>query len=115
MIIKKELAIQREIVPGVSQIHYIDKFSGSGGVSMGMVTLQAGTAIKVHTHKVEDAMVILEGKGIFILGDKEHPVEEGMAVIASAGTPHGFKNNSDAPLRLVYTWPSVEVERFFPE
>ncbi|MDX9872880.1 MAG: cupin domain-containing protein [Clostridia bacterium] len=115
MIIKKEQAIQRELVPGVHQIHYIDKVTGTGGVSMGTVTLQPGAALKVHKHKVEDAMVIIEGKGIFILGDKEYPIEEGMAVYAPAATPHGLKNNSDAPLRIVYTFPAVDVERYFVE
>jgi len=113
MIIKKEKAIQKEIVPGVFQIQYIDKFSGSGAVSMGAVTLQAGAALKVHIHKVEDAMVVIEGKGVFILGGEEHPIEEGMALLAPAGMPHGLVNTSNAPLKIVYTWPSVEVERFF--
>lgn len=113
MIVTKEQAIQREIMPGISQIHYIDKFSGSGGVSMGTVTLQPGTALKVHTHKLEDAMIIIEGKGLFVLGDKEHSIEQGMAVVAPAGMPHGLKNNSDKPLTIVYTWPSVDVERVF--
>jgi len=113
MIIKKEQAIQRELLPGAFQIHYIDKASGAGGVSMGTVTLQPGTALKPHTHKVEDAMIIIEGKGLFILGDKEYPIEKGMAVMAPAGMIHGLKNNGDMPLIIVYTWPSVEVERFF--
>jgi quercetin dioxygenase-like cupin family protein len=113
MIIFKEQATQREVAPGVYQIHYLDKASGAGGVSMGIVTLQPGCGLKTHTHKVEDAMIVLEGKGLFLLGENEHPVEAGMAVIAPAGMPHGLKNNGSAPLKIVYTWPSVEVERFF--
>ncbi|MCR4443386.1 MAG: cupin domain-containing protein [Peptococcaceae bacterium] len=113
MIVKKEQAIHREVVPGVFQTHYIDKSSGAGGVSMGVVTLQPGAGLKPHTHKVEDAMIIIEGKGLFILGDREYPIEEGMAVMAPAGTPHGLRNNGDKPLRIVYTWPAVEVERYF--
>ncbi len=115
MIIQKDKAIQREILPGVSQIHYIDKYSGAGGISMGVVSMEPGTAIKPHVHRVEDAMVILEGKGLFILEGTEYPIEAGMAVIAPAGKAHGLKNNSDALLRIVYTWPSVDVERFFLE
>ncbi len=113
MIIKKEKAIQREISSGIFQIHYIDKYSGSGGISMGVVTLQAGTALKIHTHKVEDAMVIVEGKGTFILAGEEQPIEEGMAVVAPAGMMHGLRNTSDAPLKIAYAWPSVEVEKVF--
>jgi len=113
MIIKKEEAVQKELVPGVFQIHYIDKASGAGAVSMGIVTLQPGCGLKTHTHKVEDAMIILEGQGIFSLGEQQHPVTAGMAVIAPAGMAHGLKNNGTVSLKIVYTWPSVEVERFF--
>ena len=115
MIVTKEQAIQREVVPGVSQIHYLDKATGSGAVSMGVVILQPGAALRQHTHKAEDAMIVIEGKGLMLVGDQEIPIEEGMALLAPANTLHGLKNNSDKPLRIVYTWPAVEVQRFFPE
>jgi len=115
MIVKKEEAIHREVVPGVSQIHYLDKNTGAGAVSMGIVILQPGAALKQHTHKAEDAMIVIEGKGLMLVGDEEHPIEEGMALLAPANTLHGLKNNSDKPLRIVYTWPAVDVARYFPE
>ena len=113
MIIKEEDAIQRELVPGLFQIHYIDKSSGAGGVSMGVVTLMPGAQLKTHVHKLEDAMIVIEGKGLLILEGEEYPIEEGMGLLAPAGKPHGLKNNSDKPLRIVYTWPGVDVERVF--
>lgn len=113
MIVKKEDAIQRELVPGLFQIHYIDKYNGAGGVSMGVVTIMPGAGLKTHVHKLEDAMVVIEGKGLFILEGVEYPIEEGMGLLAPAGKPHGLKNNGDSPLRIVYTWPSVDVERVF--
>lgn len=115
MVVRKDEAIQREVAPGVFQIHYLDKHSGAGGVSMGHVTLQPGAALRVHTHTVEDAMVVVEGNGTFVQGDEEHAIEQGMALLAPAGVPHGLKNDSNGPLRIVYTWPSVDVERFFIE
>lgn len=113
MVINQEEAVQRELVPGVFQTHYIDKHTGAGGVSMGTVTLGPGTALKLHTHKVEDAMVVVEGEGTFLLNGKEYPIREGVAVVAPAGMPHGLKNDSAYTLKIVYTWPSVEVERSF--
>ena len=113
MIVNKEQAVSREVVPGIFQIHYIDKCTGSGGVSMGSVTLKPGTMLNIHTHKVEDAMVIIEGKGLFFLDGEEHSIEKGMAVVAPAGVPHGLKNDGTTDLKLVYTWPAVEVDRYF--
>ena len=80
---------------------------------MGMVALEPGTAIQAHYHKVEDVMIVLDGRGLFILEGEEHPIEAGMAIIAPAGKAHGLQNNSDSVLRIVYAWPSVDVERFF--
>lgn len=113
MIINKEQAIHKEVIPGIQQIHYIDKSTGSGAVSLGIIVLQPGTSLRQHTHKVEDAMVVIEGKGLMLENGVEHPIEEGMALLAPANTFHGLKNNSDKPLKIVYTWPSVDVERFF--
>lgn len=80
---------------------------------MGEVVLAPGTEIKGHYHKVEDVMIVLDGRGSFILDGTEHPIEAGMGIIAPAGRVHGLKNNSEANLRIVYAWPSVDVERFF--
>ncbi len=113
MIVDKTQAKQNEISPGVCITHYIDKDKGSGGVSMGMVELLPGTHIKKHFHKVEDSMIVIAGEGIFIVDDTEYPIKEGMGLLAPAGVPHALKNNGHIPLRIVYTWPSVEVERFF--
>lgn len=113
MIIEKSQAKQNEVVPGVHITHYIDKDKGSGGVSMGVVVLLPGAQIRSHIHKVEDAMIVVAGSGIFVLDGIEHHIEEGMSLLAPAGVPHGLKNNGNTPLRIVYTWPSVEVERIF--
>lgn len=113
MIITGEKAIKREIVPGVFQTHFIDKQFGSGGVSMGMVTIQPGAGIPPHVHRVEDAMVVVEGEGIFLVGEQGIPFKAGMGLLAPAGVRHGLKNNGENPLKIVYTWPSIEVERFF--
>ncbi|MDX9872590.1 MAG: cupin domain-containing protein [Clostridia bacterium] len=114
MIVPKEKALHKEVIPGVQQIHYIDKGSGAGAVSLGMVILQPGAVLRQHIHKVEDAMLVIEGRGVMMDNGVEYPIEEGMGLLAPANTLHGLKNNSDKPLKIVYTWPSVEVERFFP-
>lgn len=111
MIIKKQQTASRELMPGITQIPYWDKDTGSGAVSMGMVTLAPGCALPPHRHKVEDAMIVIAGQGMFVVDGCEMVAEAGDALLAPAGSVHYLRNDGTVPFSVVYTWPSVEVER----
>ena len=116
MIINPDKDVQREqMYPGASRMHYIDKATGSGSVSMGLLTLEPGGELPPHTHLVEDCMIVLEGNGILVVGDKEYEVHKGQALIAPANTRHTIRNRSDKPFTIVYAWPAHNVERFVVE
>lgn len=101
-----------EIFPGVSRKHYIDRATGAGGISMGIITLQPHSALPLHQHRVEDVMIILEGEGVIVTDGVETKVTKDTGVIAPGNVDHTVRNDSDAPFTLVYGWPSVDVERF---
>lgn len=111
MIIKQSQASERELKPGITQTPYWDKATGSGSVSMGTVTLAPGCALPPHRHKVEDAMIVIAGKGVFVVDGQELAAEAGDALLAPAGSVHYIRNDGTVPFTVVYTWPSVEVER----
>ena len=57
-----------------------------------------------HCHSAEEELfVILEGDGVVVLGDAEHPVRAGSIVARPAGSrvAHSFRAGEDAPLRLL--------------
>lgn len=112
MIIKKDDISREQMYSGASRLHYIDKKTGSGTMSMGLLTLEPGGALPLHTHLVEDNMIVLEGDGILVIGEEEFEVTKGMALIAPANTPHCIRNDSNKPFTIVYAWPAHEVERF---
>lgn len=97
---------------GAMQRHVWDQSTGTGAISMGIMTLQPGTELSPHYHLVEDAMVVISGRGTFILKGEETPVEAGDGMMAPAGTVHYIRNDGNEPLVLVYAWPAVQVERF---
>lgn len=111
MIIKKDEVLE-DITPGVVRRHYWDESTGTGSVSMGIVTLQPGTALNPHSHLVEDAMIVISGKGAFVVEDERFPMRAGDAALAPAGKLHYIDNDSDEPLVICYTWPSINVKRF---
>jgi quercetin dioxygenase-like cupin family protein len=45
--------------------------------------------------------VVLEGRGRFTLGTEEHTLQQGEALVAAAGAPHGVTNDSGASLVLL--------------
>ena len=56
-------------------------------------------------------MIILEGSLDLLLGDQRMTIGPGHTVLAPAGTTHGFVNRYQEPARLLYVFPTHEVER----
>jgi mannose-6-phosphate isomerase-like protein (cupin superfamily) len=66
--------------------------------------LLPGQAQKVHAHEGSDKVYyVLRGTGRFTVGDEEEDLDEGHAVIARAGVPHGVRNETDENLVLLVT------------
>jgi quercetin dioxygenase-like cupin family protein len=64
--------------------------------------LEPGQSQKVHRHDDQDKVyVVLEGRGRFTLGADEHALQQGEALVAAAGAPHGVANDSGARLLLL--------------
>jgi quercetin dioxygenase-like cupin family protein len=101
----------REIFPGVVLIQAIEHANGAACVTLGKIVIQPGCELSPHTHPVEDAMIILTGKGIMYGEKEEIPIEGGCHCLVPANTRHGVKNTGDEPMTLIYTWPAIDVSR----
>lgn len=101
----------REIFPGVSLLQAIEYANGSQAVTMGKITIQPGCEIPPHTHPVDDAMIVLSGKGKLYTEEGMVPIEAGCHGWAPANRRHGVKNTGDEPLVMIYTWPAANVAR----
>lgn len=97
--------------PGVRHRWQITRELGAGAVTMGTVAIAPGHEIPPHTHPVEDAMVIVEGRGQFFAGAEVHEIEAGSSCLAPANVVHGVRNTGDEDLVLIFTWPAVNVPR----
>ncbi len=115
MMIRPEEITREQMFPGASRLHYIDRSTGAAGLSMGLLTLEPHSGLPLHTHPVEDTMIVLEGEGVLVLNGEEFPVAKGMGLIAPANTPHCIRNDSEAPFTIVYAWPATDVERILVE
>ena len=71
-------------------------------VHLDLYCLAPGQSQKVHSHDDQDKIyVVLKGQGRFALGSEEHRLQQGEALVAAAGAPHGVRNDSGAPLVLL--------------
>jgi quercetin dioxygenase-like cupin family protein len=64
--------------------------------------LEPGQSQKPHVHADQDKIYyVVEGRGRFVLGEAEHQLSAGVAIVAAAGAAHGVVNDSDARLLLL--------------
>lgn len=62
--------------------------------------LLTGQSQRPHVHQENDKVYfVLEGEGLFQLGEEEHRLSVGEGCVAAAGVTHGVRNES--PERLV--------------
>jgi quercetin dioxygenase-like cupin family protein len=64
--------------------------------------------INPHT---EIAIIVQEGKLDVILGRERVPIGPGDTVLAPAGSAHGFLNRYEEPARLLFVYPTHQVEQ----
>lgn len=110
-ILDKDESLMIELAPGVDRWRIVDSEIGADSLSVADLTINPGATIFNHIHPTEEAMYILDGELIAILGEDEVPVSEGQTVMAPPGIRHGFVNRSDAPARLIAIFPTANMEK----
>jgi len=64
--------------------------------------LEPGQEQRPHAHAGADKVYyVIDGEGLFTIGDEEKPLGAGLAVLAPSGVDHGVRNASGAQLRLL--------------
>jgi len=82
--------------------------TGATGLTLTISELDQGAAVPLHTHRVEEAIVVQEGVGVFRLGDAEVTVSVDATVLVPAETVHGFHNPGPGRLTVLAAFPVVD-------
>ena len=88
----------------------IDQGSRSLHIEEVSVAPNARIPRRINPH-TEVAIIVQEGKLDAILGRERVPVGPGDAVLAPAGSAHGFLNRYEEPARLMFVYPTHQVEQ----
>jgi quercetin dioxygenase-like cupin family protein len=108
---------QSEIAPidrgtGVKTLPFLGKWNASDNkVTTGMTIFGPGTGIPLHTHNVEETVLVLEGEALAEIGDRHFELSAGDATWAPAGVPHRFANRGDTTMRIYWVYGGRDVTR----
>ena len=95
--------------PGGKGWSYIDTdVCGALTVNAGFFEMAPGAGsaeTELHSHSQEEFSYIISGKGLIAVEDEYHHFEAGDFVFVPAFARHGWKNNSDEPLRILFYRP----------
>jgi quercetin dioxygenase-like cupin family protein len=96
------------IVPspsGLPSQHIVTRAIGAASTFLGQQWLGPGDRVLLHTHPVEEAIMILSGRGTATLGEHTVDIAAGMSLFFPAGLVHGFRNTGNTPMQVVIVFP----------
>ena len=69
---------------------------------VGLNAFEPGQSHALHAHAGMDKVYsVVEGHGVFLLADRELPMQAGDLLVAPEGVPHGVRNTGDSRLLVL--------------
>ena len=83
----------------------IGQQQGAPNFAMRQFEVAVGGHTPRHRHPYEHEVFVLEGEGIVLEGDAEHPIQPGDVVYVEPGLLHQFRNTGTVPLKFLCLIP----------
>ncbi|GLY17100.1 cupin [Kineosporia sp. NBRC 101677] len=97
---------------GVATIPYVGKWNSEQNlVTTGQTVFQEGRGLPLHSHNVEESVIILEGLATAQIGDDHFDLEVGDATWVPANVPHRFFNRGAGVMRIYWVYGGRYVTR----
>jgi mannose-6-phosphate isomerase-like protein (cupin superfamily) len=77
----------------------------------GITIFPPGSAIPLHKHNCDEAVLVLEGRAVAEIAGTERDVFSGDVSFIPQGVHHRFRNASEDTLRIFWTYASVDADR----
>jgi quercetin dioxygenase-like cupin family protein len=109
---KEDLSKRAGSAPGLEARVLVGSGQGSQSLHIEEVTVAPNARIPrcINPH-TEVAIIVEEGTLDAILGRVRMTIGPGHTVLAPAGTAHGFLNRSEKPARVLFVFPTHQVEQ----
>ena len=97
---------------GVVTLPFVGKWNcESNRVTTGMTTFGPGTAIPLHSHNVEETVLVYRGEATAVIDDQEFELDAGQATWVPAGVPHCFANRGNGEMTIYWVYGGRDVTR----
>ena len=109
---KQELSNRAGAAGGAERCILVGADQGSQSLHIEEVSVAPNARIprRINPH-TEVAIIVQEGRLDAILGRERVSIGPGDTVLAPAGSAHGFLNRYEAPARLLFVYPTHQVEQ----
>ena len=84
----------------------LDESDGAPHFAMRRFELAPGAAVPRHTNAVEHEQYVLAGEYVVGIGEEEHAVSPGDALLIPAGVEHWYRNEGDEPGAFICAVPN---------
>ena len=108
-------AVEMEGATGCTVRWLVGQSDGAPNFAMRQFEVEQGGFTPKHSHPYEHEVFVLEGAGLVLEGDQEHPLKAGDVVFVKPNEIHQFRNTGPQPLKFLClvpnsaTQPSVTV------
>ena len=97
---------------GVATTPYVGKWNCDDNlITTGQTSFQPGTGLPLHSHNVEESVLILEGEAVAEIDGQEFELVAGEATWVPAGVPHRFSNRGTGLMRIYWVYGGRDVTR----
>lgn len=97
---------------GVATIPYVGVWNcETNQVTTGQTHFAVSTGLPLHSHNVEESVLILQGLATAQIGDQTYDLVEGQATWVPAGVPHRFFNRGHGLMRIYWVYGGRHVTR----
>ena len=95
-----------EPAEGRTSRRFVTKEAGAANLTVGEMVMHHGSALRLHTHPTDEAIVLLEGSVQMVVGDESRTVTPGHTLLAPPGVPHRLINNSGGDAKMFTIFPT---------
>jgi HTH-type transcriptional regulator, repressor for puuD len=100
---------------GVRTLPFVGKWNtpadGSNRVTTGMTVFAPGTGIPLHSHNVEESVLVFAGEATAVIADERFDLVAGEATWVPAGIPHCFLNRGESEMTIYWVYGGRDVTR----
>ena len=99
-------AVAFEPVDGRRARRFVGKEAGAVNLTVNELIMGPNSALRLHTHPTDEAIVLLEGNVEMEVGGESKNVTPGHTLLAPPNTPHRLINHTDADARMYTIFPT---------